>query len=116
RDREDGAHLAAQLARMPGAVRADVALHRATSDPLARTTTPAALSALIIVDDHADRAAIARTAGSLITGTAPEIPSPAIAVEVGAERPVLARVGPFAVSAASRSGLLATLAAMLAAI
>lgn len=114
-DREDGDRLAAQLAQLPGAVRAEVTLRRATRDPLGVTAPTAATAAvLVIVDDRADRAAITRSATTLAHATAPEIPAPAILVEVGAHRPTLARVGPFSVEAGSRGPLRALLATTLA--
>ncbi len=115
-DRDDAARLAAQLAELPGAVRADVTLHRPVTDPLTRQTAPAGGAIGIVVDDRADRAAITDAARRLARATAPEIPDPAIAVEVGATRPELARVGPFTVEAGSKHGLVAALAAALAVI
>jgi hypothetical protein len=113
-DRDDAARLAAQLAELPGAVRADVTLHRPVTDPLARQTTPPGGAIVIVVDDHADRAAIADAARRLAHATAPEIPDPTIAIELGATRPELARVGPFTVEAGSKHGLVAALAGALA--
>ncbi len=115
-DDHDATRLAAQLAELPGAVRADVTLHRPVTDPLARTTTPASAAIVVVVDDRADRAAIASTARTLARATAPEIPDPTIAVELGAIRPELARVGPFVVDARHKTALVATLAAALAVI
>ncbi len=114
-DREDGVQLAAQLAALPGAESAQVTLRRAVEDPLAPETAPAAPTAaiLIIVDDKADRSAIATAAQQLARGTAPEIAAPQIVVAVGEPRPDITRVGPFAVERGSRRGLIATLAIAL---
>jgi len=109
-DRDDSGRLATQLAQLPGAVRADVTLHRPAFDPLTSAATPASAAVLVVVDDGADRTAIKRSAIALVRGTAPEIAEPAIIVELGAVRPVLARLGPFSVAARSRPALLATLA------
>jgi type III secretory pathway lipoprotein EscJ len=113
RDREDSAQLAIQLAHLPGAVRADVTLHRPITDPLG-ASQPAGAAIVIVVDDHADRTAITDTARRLVAAVAPEIAAPAIAVEIGAIRPELARVGPFSVEAHTRGRLVATLAISLA--
>ncbi len=113
-DREDSIHLAAQLSQLPGAIRADVALHRPVTDALAQKTSPASAAIVIVVDDHADRAAIADSAHKLARATAPEIPDPEIAVALGAARPELAHVGPFTVEASSKRALQGALAAALA--
>lgn len=116
-DREDGARLAAQLAALPGVVRAEAVIRRPARDPLApgspTAAPPAAASLAITVDDRADRAAIAGAARTLARALAPEA-APAIVVEVGAIRPRLAKVGPFTVEAASQAPLKAALAAALA--
>lgn len=112
RDAADAAHVSAQLAALPGAVRADVTLHRAVHDPLG-PSQPASAAVLVVVDDHADRAAIERDARALLHGTAPDITDAQIAVEVGAVRPTLAKVGPFTVEASSRPRLVAALALLL---
>jgi hypothetical protein len=121
-DREDGARLAAQLAVLPGVVRAEAVVRRAVHDPLApgraastaSTAAPAAAASLaIVVDDRADRAAIAGAARTLARAIVPAA-APAIVVEVGAIRPRLAQVGPFTVEAASQAPLKATLVAALA--
>jgi type III secretory pathway lipoprotein EscJ len=116
-DRDDGDRLAAQLAALPGAVTANVTLHRATRDPLG-VTAPTASSAavLIVIDDRADRAAVTEHAAMLVHAAAPEIAAPAIIVEVGVHRPALAKVGPFTVEEASRGPLRAALAIALAVI
>jgi type III secretory pathway lipoprotein EscJ len=88
-DRSDGERLAAQLAQLPGAVRAEVTLHRPTADPFTHGATPASAAVLVVVDAQADRAAIARSSTMLVRGTAPEIAEAAIAVEV-ARAPVVA--------------------------
>lgn len=109
-DLSDAERLTAQLAALPGVVRAEVMLRRATRDPLATTpaTAPAA-SLVIIVDDRADRAAIHAAAHTLGRAAAPEL-EPAIVVEVGAIRPQLAKLGPFTVEASSKAPLKAALA------
>lgn len=113
-DREDSQRLAAQLAQLPGAVRADVTLHRPIVDPLTEVATPASAAILIVVDDKADRAAIERSARALVRGTAPEISEPAIAIELGAVRPELATVGPFSVEARSKRRVVFAFAITLA--
>jgi hypothetical protein len=121
-DREDGVRLAAQLAALPGVVRAEAVVRRAVRDPLAGRAAPAdraaptagaAASLAIVVDDRADRAAITGAARTLARAIVPEA-APAIVVEVGAIRPRLAQVGPFTVEAASQAPLKATLVAALA--
>src|SRR5262249_29739669 len=92
-NRDDAARLAVQLAELPGALRADVTLHRPVTDPLSPEPPPAGGAIVIVVDDHAARAAIGDAARRLAHATAPEIPDPAIAVELGATRPELAHVG-----------------------
>jgi len=110
-DREDGDHLAIQLATLPGALHATVTLHRAAVDPLAVTApSPASAGVLIVVDDAADRAAVTAAATALVHAAAPDVTHPAILVEVGAHRPALAKVGPFTVAASSRGPLRAMLA------
>jgi hypothetical protein len=115
-DRDDAAALSAQLAALPGAVRASVTLHRAVHDPLDHRDAGASAAVLVVVDDRADRAAVTEAARRLVRGTAPDIPEPAIAIELGAVRPELARVGPFEVEASSKGPLRATLAALLVAV
>ena len=112
RDTADATALTTQLAALPGAVRAQVTLHRPITDPLG-ASQPAAAAVLVVVDDHADRAAIERTTRALVHGTAPEITEPQVAIEVGATRPQLAKVGPFTVEAGSRSTLVALLTVAL---
>ena len=122
RDRDDGDRLAAQLAELPGALRATVTLHRPEAvDPYGPRTSdlgprPAGAAIVIVVDDHADRAAITDTARRLTHAIAPEISDPQIAVAIGAPRVELASVGPFQVEKHSRRAIIATLAALLAAI
>lgn len=108
-DRTDGDHLAIQLAQLPGAVRAEVTLRRPTLDPLTEVATPASAAVLVVIDDKADRRAITRAAAALLRGTAPEIPEPEIVVEVGAVRPVMAKVGPFSVDLRSKRALVGAL-------
>jgi type III secretory pathway lipoprotein EscJ len=112
-DRGDSDRLAAQLAALPGAVRAEVTLHRPVIDPLSEAGAPGSAAVLIVIDDRADRAAITRSAIALVRGTAPEIHEPSIVVELGAVRPELARVGPFSVEASSKPRLVAALAIAL---
>jgi len=113
-DREDALVLAKQLGDLPGAIRAEVALHRPVTDPLAQKTTPGSAAVVIVVDDKADRAAIEASARTLVHATAPDIATPEIAVALGGERQELARVGPFTVAARHKNALQATLAAALA--
>ncbi len=115
-DREDADRLAAQLGQLPGAVRAEVTLHRAVRDPLTRETSPASAAAIVVVDDKADRDAVVAAARRLVHGAAPDIAEPDVAIEVGAVRPVLAAVGPFTVAARDKPRLVGTLAAVLAVI
>lgn len=113
-DRDDSIRLAAQLAQLPGAVRAEVILRRTVVDPLGETVSPASAAVLVVVDDKADRAAIQRSAIALVRGTAPEIGEPSIVVEVGAVRPELAMVGPFVVEAKSKPRIVVAFAIALA--
>jgi len=113
-DRDDSTRLATQLAQLPGAVRAEVTLHRPTIDPLTETATPASAAVLVVVDDKADREAIRRSSIALVRGSAPEITAPSIVVELGAIRPELVEVGPFSVTPRSRPLLVGTLATTLA--
>jgi type III secretory pathway lipoprotein EscJ len=116
-DREDGDRLAAQLAQLPGAVRADVTLHRPVRDPLGiEPVGPSSAAVVVVVDDKADRATIEMAARRLVHGAAPELVETSIAVEIGATRPELARVGPFTVDARSKSPLVAALASTFAVI
>ena len=98
---------------LPGVVRVETSLRRATRDPLAMSApaTPS-LSAVVIVDDKADRTSLTTTSRLLARATAPEI-EPTIVVEVGATRPVLASVGPFTVEESSKTTLKAALAIAL---
>jgi len=115
RDAADAVALAGQLGHLPGALRAEVTLHRPVRDPLG-ASQPGSAAVVVVVDDHADRAAIDRSARALVRGTAPEIAEPVVAVEVGAVRPELVQVGPFTVEAASKRRLVAAMAVALAAI
>lgn len=115
-DRDDSVRLAAQLAQLPGAVRADVTLHRPTIDPLTQAASPGSAAVLVVIDDQADRRAVTRSAIALVRGTAPEISEPAIVVELGAKRPRLASVGPFTVEAGSKGRVVGALAAAFAVI
>jgi hypothetical protein len=116
-DRDDADRLAVQLAALPGVVSAHATLHRPLRDPLTtRPPSPASGALLLITDDQADRTAIESDARRLLRATAPEIPDPAIIVEVGGTRPDVAAVGPFRVLAGSRRALAATLVAALATI
>ena len=109
-DSADAARLAAQLSKLPGAVRAEVTLHRPVVDPLTDASTPPSAAVLVIVDDKADRRALMRSAIALAHGTAPEIPEPEIVVEIGAVRPQLASIGPLTVDARSKPKLVALIA------
>ncbi len=114
-DRDDADRLAAQLQTLPGAVSASVTLHRPARDPLVlMPPSPASAAVLLVVDDRADRAAVTRSASALVHAAAPEIASPIVLVEVGAIRPVLAKVGPFTVEAGSRGALRGVLVIALA--
>jgi hypothetical protein len=113
-DRDDGARLAAQLTRLPGVTRAEVVLHHALRDPLAVTPPrPAAFSAVLVVDDRADAAALRARTVRLVRAALPELAAPddALAIEVhpALPRAALARVGPFWVDASSRAPLRAAL-------
>ncbi len=114
-DRDDADHLASQLGALPGVISASVTVHRAARDPLGVTgpSLPSGV-ALIVIDDAADRPAIARTAKTLFAATVPEIPAPAVEVVVGAHRPTLASVGPFTVEESSKAPLRIALAIALA--
>ena len=113
-DRDDSGRLAAQLAQLPGAVRAEVTLRRPIVDPLTEVATSASAAVLVVIDDKADAHAVQRSAIALVRGTAPEIGEPAIVVEVGAVRPELATVGPFTVEARSKPRIVAAFAIALA--
>ncbi len=113
-DRGDATRLAAQLAQLPGAIRADVTLHRPVVDPLSQQALPGSAAVLVVVDDVADRRSITRSAIALVRGTAPEISEPAIVVELGAQRPRLAHVGPLTVETGSKARVVGALAAALA--
>ena len=116
-DRDDAVALSRQLSALPGAVRAEVTLHRAVRDPLANDPpAPAGAAAIVIVDDQADRIAVRDAALRLVHAAAPEIPEPSIVIELGATRPELASIGPFTVAASSKRGLVAALAIALAVI
>lgn len=114
-DRGEGDRLAMQLAALPGVVRTDVIVRRPARDPLAprEPVAPATASIVVIVDDQADRAATIdatkRLAGAAVPGV-----DPAIVVEVGAVRPVMAKLGPFTVEASSKGPLKIALAIVLA--
>lgn len=115
-DRIDETRLAAQVGALPGVVKSEVVLRRALKDPLATAPpVPGMLSLVIVVDDRADRAAITAHATQLAQAIAPDT-RPAIVVDVGATRATLAKVGPFAVEAASQKPLKATLAIAFATI
>jgi type III secretory pathway lipoprotein EscJ len=109
-DLADADRLAAQLAKLPGAVHAEVTLHRPVVDPLTEAATTPSAAVLIVVDDKADRRAVTRSAIALVRGNAPEIPEPEIVVELGAIRPQLASIGPLTVEARSKPKLVALLA------
>lgn len=108
--------LSAQLGALPGAWSAHATLHRAFREPLTGATSPAVASALVVVEESADRAALQHTAEALVHAAIPEVGAPTVIVVSGAPRPELARVGPFRVERGSRAPLLATLALCLIAI
>ncbi|MEO8704822.1 MAG: hypothetical protein ABI867_32520 [Kofleriaceae bacterium] len=115
-DKADADRLAVQLQALPGVVRSEVMLRRPVRDPLGTAPAVAPTASLVvIVDDKADRAAVAASARSLAKATAPEL-EPVILVEVGAVRPELTKVGPFTVEAGSRGPLRAMLGIALVAI
>ena len=68
----------------------------------------------MIVDDRADRAAVAAAARTLARAVVAA--EPAIVVEVGAVRPEVAALGPFTVGAASKGPLKLVLGGAFAAI
>lgn len=109
-DREDSVRLGVQLGELPGAVRADVALHRPVTDPLTQKVSPASGAIVVVADDAADRAGLEASARKLARATAPEIPEAEIAVVVGAKHVEVARVGPFTVAVESKRALQAVLA------
>jgi len=113
RDAADAAALATQLGQLPGAVRAEVTLHRPLHDPLG-ASQPGSAAVVVVVDDRADRAAIDRSTRALLHGTAPEIADPQVAIELGATRPQLAQVGPITVEAASKPRLVGAIAVLFA--
>jgi type III secretory pathway lipoprotein EscJ len=108
-DSADAERLAAQLSKLPGAVHAEVTLHRPVVDPLTEASTPPSAAVLIVVDDKADRRVVTRSAVALLRGSAPEIPEPEIVVELGAVRPQMARIGPLTIEARSKPKLVALL-------
>jgi hypothetical protein len=115
-DRADSARLTAQLAALPGVVRAEVILHRPARDPLSvAPPAPGTSSIVLIVDDATDRGRTEASAISLSRALAPDI-EPTLVVEVGATRAKLAKVGPFTVEAASKPALKGALAIALAVI
>jgi hypothetical protein len=97
--------------RDDGVRTADVVLQRAIRDPLATTPpAPAALRAVITIDDPAAREAICAATERLARAAVPELAAPVIEVHAAAPRATLARVGPFSVEASSRAPLKAVLA------
>jgi type III secretory pathway lipoprotein EscJ len=114
-DLADSDRLSVQLGALPGAVSAHATLHHAFRDPLAeKSGSPASAAVLVVVDGSADLAETRAAVTALVRATAPDIAQPAVLIEVGAPRPVLASVGPFTVEQHSRSRLIATLVAGLA--
>ncbi|HEY4055426.1 MAG TPA: hypothetical protein VGM39_02420 [Kofleriaceae bacterium] len=113
-DQQDATALRAQLAALPGAIAADVVIHRGVADPLAavNTVAPTTVSAVVVVDDQADRAATSARAEQLVRASTQVMPT--IVIAVGAHRHELASLGPFVVDAASKGPLKATLAIGLA--
>jgi type III secretory pathway lipoprotein EscJ len=109
-DRQDAERLALQLGQLPGALHAEVVLHRPVFDPLTRQQTPASAAVVLVIDDHADRAALTSSVRDIVQASAPEIAEPKIAIAFGWHRPELATVGPFTVEAGSAGRLRAVLA------
>lgn len=118
-DRADSARLAAQLAALPGVVRADAAIYRPARDPWAprapRAEPPGSAAVVVVIDAAADGAAIAAATRALTAGHAPGAAAQVV-VERAAPRPALARVGPFTVEEPSRRPLQLALALGLAVI
>jgi hypothetical protein len=115
-DLADSDRLSAQLGALPAAWSAHATIRHAFREPLTAAATPAIATALIVVEESADRAAIQRAADALVRAAVPEAAAPTIIVVTGAPRPELANVGPFRVERHSRVPLLATLAVCLIAI
>lgn len=115
-DRADSARLTAQLAALPGVVRAEVILHRPARDPLAvAPAAPPTSSIVLVVDDKTDKSRTETSALSLSRALAPDI-EPTLVVEVGTTRTDLAKLGPFTVAASSKPALKGALAIALAVI
>ncbi len=115
-DRADEGRLAAPLGVLPGVIQATALIRRPARDPLGMQPPAAAgASIVVIVDDQADRAATLDATRTLANVAAPGI-SHAIVIEVGAVRPVLAKVGPFTVEERSKTPLKVALAIALAVI
>ena len=113
-DRSDGDRLAVQLSALPGVVRSEVMLRRPVRDPLGVEPAGApSASIVVIIDDRADRTAMLATAKQLARGTLPGV-EPAVVVEVGAVRPVMAKLAPFTVEASSKAPLKIALAIVFA--
>jgi hypothetical protein len=74
---------------------------------------PSTAAIVVIVDDQADRAATIDATRRLSRAAVPGVES-AIVVEVGAVRPVLAKLGPFTVEASSKPPLKLALALVFA--
>jgi type III secretory pathway lipoprotein EscJ len=112
-DREDAVRLEAQLRELPGAVRAEVALHRPVNDVIGGKTVAASGAVVVVADTAADRAVLEASARKLVRATAPEIEEREmkVGVVVGAEHAELAKVGPFKVAEGSKRALQAALAA-----
>jgi hypothetical protein len=113
-DRASALVLDAQVANLPGVVSAHAAVVRAFADPLTGTSRPALASALILVDDRAERGQIERIATELVHAMVPEVSQPVIAIVVAAHRLELAHVGPFTIEVGSKRMLEAVLIAGLA--
>lgn len=113
-DRDDGDRLAAQLVQLPGVVAANVVLHHAMRDPLAvAPATAATFGAVIATDDQAAPDAIRAATIRLAHAVVPELAGiAALPIEINAtvHRATLAQVGPFWVTASSRTPLRAVLA------
>jgi type III secretory pathway lipoprotein EscJ len=115
-DRARGAALAAQLQTLPGVARASAIVETPFADPLAPDThAPPSASIAIAAATGADPAAIERDARRLAAAAIHADPAAiAVAIEAPPAAPELARVGPFEVSARSKTALTITLVGALA--
>jgi len=114
-DASDARGIEAVLRAAPGAIDAQVALHRRFRDPLTGATSQAAGAVLLLVDDRADRVALDARARALVHAVAPEV-TPQVIVTLAGHRAELASVGPFTVEASSKRPLIGALVGLLAAV